>query len=374
MNAADSSGMHGLTATAARLPEAAHTDDRLIRARIAREREEARLHARITERQATAQLRREDTAAKRTARDKARQDRAARLATAAAWCQDRTIDLLFVPVIGVPGALAWTGMASYGQSQWGTPGLALPAFSEGGMWAFAAATTITRHRNPDKPTWHLRLGTLLFAAWGAALNFLHGYGKAGLLTGVSMALISVAGVTAHQLITAGPRRSRADREQARMDRAIARRERAARCAAVRRGRVQLDATGHARLVFEPGIATLSRDRLGRRRLEINDDRSPVLDDASVRIADPVQAEAVQVPEPVQPTDDHAGCPYAPVDRNAVVAELADQIRDAVRAGEIWRPNYSALMEATGRKRSWCEKVVHDARVAVLEVPACTDNG
>jgi hypothetical protein len=62
-----------------------------------------------------------------------------------------------------------------------------------------------------------------------------------------------------------------------------------------------------------------------------------------------------------------------VDRNAVVAELADQIRDAVRAGDVWRPNYSDLMAATGRKRSWCEKVVHDARVAVLEVPAHTDD-
>jgi len=63
----------------------------------------------------------------------------------------------------------------------------------------------------------------------------------------------------------------------------------------------------------------------------------------------------------------------PVDRSAVVAELADQIRDAVHAGEVWRPDYSALMAATGRKRSWCEKVVHDARVAVLEVPARTDD-
>jgi hypothetical protein len=31
------------------------------------------------------------------------------------------------------------------------------------------------------------------------------------------------------------------------------------------------------------------------------------------------------------------------------------------------------MACTGRKRSWCEKVVHDARNAVLEVPSQTDN-
>jgi len=31
------------------------------------------------------------------------------------------------------------------------------------------------------------------------------------------------------------------------------------------------------------------------------------------------------------------------------------------------------MAATGRSRSWCEKVVRDARITVLEVPACTDD-
>jgi transposase len=62
-----------------------------------------------------------------------------------------------------------------------------------------------------------------------------------------------------------------------------------------------------------------------------------------------------------------------VDRNAVVAELADQIRDAVRAGDRWRPDYAQMMAATGRKRSWCEKVVRSARSAVLEVPARTDH-
>jgi hypothetical protein len=45
------------------------------------------------------------------------------------------------------------------------------------MWASAAATTITRHKHPDKPVWYLRLGTLIFAGYGAALNFLHGLGK-----------------------------------------------------------------------------------------------------------------------------------------------------------------------------------------------------
>jgi hypothetical protein len=412
MTAADSNGSHDPATTAGRNSDR-RIDERLVRAQIDREREEARLQSRITGRRAAAQLRREDADARTVAREKARQRRAARHAAVAAWCAARTVDLLFVPVIGVPALLSWTGMASYGQSEFGAPGLALPALSEGGMWAFAAATTITRRHHPDKPAWHLRLGTFIFAGYGAALNYLHGLSKGGPLTGASMALISVAGVTAHQLITAGPRRTRAERRQARINRAITRRERAAGRAAVRHARVQLDDSGHARLVFEPGTAWLSRDHLGRRRLEL-DDLGPVLDVLPVRGADPVPAEPVRIPEPVygpepvQPTrtdtanagqtttsqatpgtgPEHAHSPDAEntmddlkgdgrrdpaVDRNAVIADLADQIRDAVRAGDRWRPDYAELMAATGRKRSWCEKVVRSARNAVLEVPARPDN-
>jgi hypothetical protein len=65
-------------------------------------------------------------------------------------------------------------------------------------------------------------------------------------------------------------------------------------------------------------------------------------------------------------------PYArtdgPVGRDAVVAALADEIRDAIEAGERWRPDYDALMDVTQRRRSWCEKAVRDARMAVLDSP------
>jgi hypothetical protein len=61
----------------------------------------------------------------------------------------------------------------------------------------------------------------------------------------------------------------------------------------------------------------------------------------------------------------------PVDRDAVVAGLADEIRDAVRSGEQWAPDYDALMTRTGYRRSWCEKAVRDARTAVLETPGTT---
>ena len=57
-------------------------------------------------------------------------------------------------------------------------------------------------------------------------------------------------------------------------------------------------------------------------------------------------------------------PYE-VDRAAIVAELADQIRDAIEAGERWQPDYPALIGRTGFRRSWCEKVVRDARTAAF---------
>ena len=54
-----------------------------------------------------------------------------------------------------------------------------------------------------------------------------------------------------------------------------------------------------------------------------------------------------------------------VDRAALVAELADQIRDAIEAGDRWQPDYPTLIARTGFRRSWCEKVVRDARTAAF---------
>jgi hypothetical protein len=58
-------------------------------------------------------------------------------------------------------------------------------------------------------------------------------------------------------------------------------------------------------------------------------------------------------------------PHGEVDRAAIVAELADQIRDAIEAGDRWQPDYPALIKRTGYRRSWCEKVVRDARTAAF---------
>ena len=64
-------------------------------------------------------------------------------------------------------------------------------------------------------------------------------------------------------------------------------------------------------------------------------------------------------------------PRGEVDRAAIVAELADQMRDAIEAGDRWQPDYPALMARTGFRRSWCEKAVRDARMAVLDPPPDT---
>jgi hypothetical protein len=61
-------------------------------------------------------------------------------------------------------------------------------------------------------------------------------------------------------------------------------------------------------------------------------------------------------------------PPAEVDRDAVVAELAAEMRAAIDAGERWRPDYDALMARTGFRRSWCEKAVRDARMSALDPP------
>jgi hypothetical protein len=188
--------------------------DRLVTARIQNERAAALAQARIAEREADRRMRAEAATEKAARRAAARADRADRRAALAAWAGAHVVDLLFVPVIGVPALLSWTAMASFGMRLYGPAGVILPAFSEGAMWAFAAATTITRHRHPGRSVWHLRTGIAVFAIFGAALNFLHGLATptalfpglpSGYLTGAVMCVISVAGVIAHQLITAGPR-------------------------------------------------------------------------------------------------------------------------------------------------------------------------
>ena len=66
--------------------------------------------------------------------------------------------------------------------------------------------------------------------------------------------------------------------------------------------------------------------------------------------------------------------WAGMDRAEIVAELASEIRVAMWAGDRWAPDYDALMDRTGFRRSWCEKAVKDARAQAFAdaVPAPAD--
>ena len=237
--------------------------DREARQRLDLERDAARAATRRADLDAADARKANRAEDRRAARAEAAAARAARLAALGDWVNRHVTDLLFVPVIGVPAALAWTAMAAYGAHLYGPAGRALPAFCEGAMWAFAAAITITRRRHPDRPVWHLRAGIVVFALFGAALNFAHGLTLAHIgspVTGVVMALISVAGVTAHQLTTAGPRRARrgrrtrAERNAGRIARLAAKRVREAREEAVKAATVELAEDGTARLVYAASAA------------------------------------------------------------------------------------------------------------------------
>ena len=341
--------------------------DRLISAQIDRDREAAHTQAWITERRALSQLRQEKQRARSAARLQARERRAARRAAGLAWVHAHVLDLLFVPVIVVPTVLAWTAMAAYGHELYGALGLVLPAFSEGAMWAFAIATTWTIRHYPGRPVWHLRVGTWMFAAAGAVLNFTHGLtgpGLHGVGAGVVMALVSVAGVVAHQFITAGPRRSRAERHQARIVRTAGRRELAVRRAAVRHAIAVVDEHGRARLIYQPGTVTVGRRHLRTRLSRVRTAesvREPRTDDAA-----PDRTDRTDAGEASGQTAGGQPLRGGEVDRAAIVADLAEQIRDAIEAGERWQPDYPALMARTGFRRSWCEKAVRDARTAVFD--------
>jgi hypothetical protein len=69
---------------------------------------------------------------------------------------------------------------------------------------------------------------------------------------------------------------------------------------------------------------------------------------------------------------HADAPA--MSREEVVTALAEEIRDAIDAGERWTPDYPAPMDRTGFRRSWCEKAVRDARTAAAFPGARTNGG
>ncbi|WP_051772183.1 DUF2637 domain-containing protein [Saccharothrix sp. NRRL B-16314] len=204
-----------------------------------------------------------DAERRQAERDAAAQRRAERRAVLSGWVRANTLNLLFVPVIVVPAVLAWTAMAAYGREVFGPVGTLLPLFSEGAMWMFAFAVPMARRAG--RPVGWLHVGTWVFAAVAAVLNFVHGSTVA---YGVVMALVSVGGVVVHQLVTAAPartRRTRAERDASRLDRQAARKVLAVRRAALGQAVAELAPDGTATLVHRPGLVAYRR-RWGRSRL------------------------------------------------------------------------------------------------------------
>lgn len=244
--------------------------DKVAEAEIEAMRERARAESDRAAHAQRAQVRREAVRERRTARDArkgaVRQRRARLLRAARDWLAPRAVDLLIYPLAVVSAVMAVPAMAAFGHDVYGTAaGYALPVITELGMWAFAIAVQYTHRRHPDRPVWALQLGVWSFATVAAVLNALHGLTR-GVDAGLVMAVASVAGVVAHQLVTAAPRRSRTERDAARMARREARKIAAARGAAVRAAVAEIDVDGTARLVFAPGRYRLRTRWLRRGRL------------------------------------------------------------------------------------------------------------
>jgi hypothetical protein len=252
--------------------------DRAADAEQARLDAEAATERRIRERAAIAQQNRDDAAA-RTERDLTavstrraerehrttarRAARAARLAALRTWSGAHLVDLLIYPLAVASAVMAVPSMAAFGAQSYGNAtGAVLPILSELGMWAFALATMVSRRQHPDRPVWALQLGTWTFAGAALALNVLHGLDR-GVSAAVVMGVASVAGVIAHQLLTASPRRSATERAEAAIGRRAARKTERVRRAAVRHAVAEIDAAGNARLVYAPGRYVLAK----RGRLE-----------------------------------------------------------------------------------------------------------
>ncbi|WP_328447437.1 hypothetical protein [Amycolatopsis sp. NBC_00438] len=238
---------------------------RAAEAEIQRQDANAALDRKLRAQSMAAEQRRTDTMAAAKLADqqrKARQARrAATLVRLAGWLSANRVRLPIYLLALVSAGMAVPAMAGYGVGVYGNAtGAPLPALSELGMWAFAFAVEVTRHRHPQRPVWALQVGVWVFAGVGFALNVLHGLGR-GWDAAVVMGIVSVAGVIAHQLAVASPPRSAAERAAARIERKTLRKVAKVRAAAVRTAVAEIDAEGRARLVFTPGRYTLDGRRL-----------------------------------------------------------------------------------------------------------------
>lgn len=229
----------------------AQREDARVRAELEREAQRERRAALVAEEARRAER-------KTAARDR----RKAAWAGVWTWAAGHVVDLLIYPLAVVSAVMAVPAMAAFGHEVYGTvAGYALPVITELGMWAFALAVQYTRTRHPDRPVWALQAGVWCFAALAFGLNALHGLMRSW-VAGTVMGAASVAGVGAHQLVTAAPRRGRAERDAARIARRAHRKVTRVRRAAIEAAVAEVDQDGAARLLVAPGRYTLTGRRPG----------------------------------------------------------------------------------------------------------------
>jgi hypothetical protein len=306
-----------------------------------------------------AQIRRDnDTARLRQQREDAqrrRAERAARRAALAAWLRANTLDLMFVPVIVIPAVLAWPAMAAYGTDVFGGWGVLLPGFTEGCMWVFAFAVALAARA--ERPTVWLQVGVWVSAAMAAAMNYAHGAEKS-VAYGLVMALVSVGGVVVHQLVAARPprpRRTRAERDAAKVADLARRRLLAVRLAAVADAAAQLDHEGTATLVHRPRTVALSRRPWrGPRLVDTTVPGLPVtalpeLSDAGAGLAEEIGEYLATLPSGAAPAraageggdtpgnaETPSGDPLAglPAETAVKVRGMAERVRAAMATGRL----------------------------------------
>jgi hypothetical protein len=322
-----------------RLDEAARAEEArknaVVLAEIETTKEAARVERERADAEHRARMLRQARAEKDARRVTARARRGAHVAALLSWMSAHVVDLLIYPLAVVSAVMAVPAMAAYGYSLYhSATGLALFFITELGMWAFSLAVHVTRHRHPERPVWALQVGVWTFTAAGFGVNFGHGLQATGsAFDGTVMGLASVAGVIAHQLVTASPRRSRTERDTARMAARMARKVTRVQRAAVRTAVAQIEADGTARLVFTTGTYTLNR----RHRLAAVTTSTP-----PAVASGTAGAEDSAAPEPAQK---RAGRKV----RRAGRKLLADYVNDA-RAS--WSPGVE-ITPAWARRASGC---------------------
>lgn len=327
-----------------RLDEAARAEQARKNAVVLAEIETAKEAARADRERADVEhrshQRRQARAERDVRRQMARARRGARMSAVRGWVAAHVVDLLIYPLALVSAVMAVPAMAAYGYSLYhSATGLALFFITELGMWAFSIAVHVTRHRYPERPVWALQVGVWTFTTAGFGVNFGHGWQATGsMFNGAVMSLASVAGVIAHQLVTASPRRSMVERDAARIAARVARKVARVQRAAVRTAVAQIDADGTARLVFTTGTYTLD----GRHRLE------PVTPPADV-----VDVEDSAAPAPKRTAGRKV--------RRAGRKLLADYVNDAKAS---WSPGIE-ITPAWARRATGCSAGLSSKVAAAL---------